>query len=255
MQAGIVKLHNGLLFPLTLPLGLATRASDENIFLIISVQRLALGELLGSTLIGLAKVLGSERKLLFSQLSEVGSVRLALVLGLLLGGIFSSAFDIGRDTLGLLIFFGNGLACLLISQFLAAGVTAPAVSNLLLVVNDAGPAVAIASGSTTTSAATTTATVATSTISRLARFTGSTAAILVASYTTIPESILVVVVGSLVTAGSSTGSYSITDGSLGRGITLASPREGLINCLGWGFRFPEFWVLVRIVSEELVEVL
>lgn len=110
VQAGIVELDDGLFLALTLTLGLATGASNENVFLLIPGQGLAFWELRGSTLVGRADVLSSKRKLLFSKLSEIGSVRLALILGLLLGSIFSSAFDIGGDSVGLLVFLSNGLA-------------------------------------------------------------------------------------------------------------------------------------------------
>jgi hypothetical protein len=250
VQAGIVELDDGLFLALTLTLGLATGASNENVFLLIPGQGLAFWELRGSTLVGRADVLSSKRKLLFSKLSEIGSVRLALILGLLLGSIFSSAFDIGGDSVGLLVFLSNGLARFLISQFTFAAVGTPSVSNLLLVISDTGPAVSITAGGTAT-----TASAATTTVFSLAEFASSAGAVLVAAYTTVPESRLIVIV-ALVAARSGAGGGDLTGRSIGyHNITLSGPRESLVNCLGRLFGLLEIGVELGVVAEELVEVL
>jgi hypothetical protein len=253
VQAGIVELDDGLFLALTLTLGLATGASNENVFLLIPGQGLAFWELRGSTLVGRADVLSSKRKLLFSKLSEIGSVRLALILGLLLGSIFSSAFDIGGDSVGLLVFLSNGLARFLISQFTFAAVGTPSVSNLLLVISDTGPAVSITAGGTATTAST--ASAATTTVFSLAEFASSAGAVLVAAYTTVPESRLIVIV-ALVAARSGAGGGDLTGRSIGyHNITLSGPRESLVNCLGRLFGLLEIGVELGVVAEELVEVL
>jgi hypothetical protein len=97
--------------------------------LLLTGQRLALGELGAAALVGLAHVLG-RRQLLLGLLEQIFGVRLALVLG------FGLRLGLGNSVLvdGLLLFgLGDGLSGLLVFQLGLAVVAAPAVSSLLLV--------------------------------------------------------------------------------------------------------------------------
>jgi hypothetical protein len=93
--------------------------------LLLTGQRLALGELGAAALVGLAHVLG-RRQLLLGLLEQI----FALVLG------FGLRLGLGNSVLvdGLLLFgLGDGLSGLLVFQLGLAVVAAPAVSSLLLV--------------------------------------------------------------------------------------------------------------------------
>lgn len=117
-----------LLLAGALALGLALGTGHE-VFLLLTGEGSALRELLAAALVGLADVLGGKRELPLGQLGEVGSVGLALVLRLGLGGVLSVLLD------GVLLFsLGNGLASLLVSELSVAVVSAPAVCGLLVVV-------------------------------------------------------------------------------------------------------------------------
>jgi hypothetical protein len=123
-----IELDVNLLLALTFALGLAPWASHE-VVLLLTGQRLALGELGAAALVGLAHVLG-RRQLLLGLLEQIFGVRLALVLG------FGLRLGLGDSVLvdGLLLFgLGDGLSGLLVFQLGLAVVAAPAVSSLLLV--------------------------------------------------------------------------------------------------------------------------
>jgi hypothetical protein len=116
-----------LLLAGALTLGLALGTGHE-VFLLLTGESSALGELLAAALVGLADVLGGKRELPLGQLGEVSGVRLALVLRLGLSGVLSILLD------GVLLFsLGNGLASLLVSELSVAIVSAPAVCGLLVV--------------------------------------------------------------------------------------------------------------------------
>lgn len=122
-----VELNVDLLLALTLTLGLATRAGEEVLLLTLDLG--ALGEVLSAALVGLANVLLTKAQLLLSQLSEVGSVGLGVVLGL---GLSGGSLGILLDGI-LLLLLGDGLTGLLVSKLGLASLGAPAVSGLLLV--------------------------------------------------------------------------------------------------------------------------
>jgi hypothetical protein len=116
-----------LLLAGTLALGLALGTGHE-VFLLLTGESSALGELGAAALVGLADVLGGKRELLLSELSEVGGVGLALVFRLGLGLGLSVLLD------SLLLFsVGDGLSSLLVSQLGVAVISAPAVCGLLFV--------------------------------------------------------------------------------------------------------------------------
>lgn len=231
-----------LLLARTFALGLALSTSDE-VFLLVAGERGALGELLGATLVGLANVLGGKRKLLLGQLSKVGSVGLALVLRLGLGlglGVFPD---------GILLFsLSNGFTSLLISQLGVAVLSAPAVSSLLVVLADASPAVTVTltTGTTTASSSTAATTALATTSSGANRLTRSPSTVLVRSYATVPESVLVGVVGLL---GTVLVALPLGDG-LGEvgSIALAMPHDGLVNCPCWRVGRP-VGVELRVVAQ------
>jgi hypothetical protein len=116
-----------LLLALALTLGLAAGSGEE--VLLLAGDLGALGEVLGAALVGLAQVLLTEVQLLLSQLGEVGSVGLGVVLGL---GLSSLSLGILLDGL-LLLLLGDGLTGLLVSKLGLASLGTPAVSSLLLV--------------------------------------------------------------------------------------------------------------------------
>ena len=116
-----------LLLTLALTLGLATRAGEE--VLLLASDLGTLREVLGATLVGLAEVLLSKLQLLLSQLGEVGSVGLGVVLRLGLSGL---SLSILLDGL-LLLLFSDGLTSLLVSELSLAGLGTPAMGSLLLV--------------------------------------------------------------------------------------------------------------------------
>lgn len=175
-HAVTIELDVDLLLALTLTLSLAAGTSEE--VLLLAGDLGALGEVLGAALVGLAEVLLTELELLLSQLGEVGSVGLGVVLGLGL----SLSLGVLLDGL-LLLLLSDGLTGLLVSEFGLAGLGTPAVSSLLLVLTvegqrcpliqssiiipDVGPAVTVTlltGGTTTATTGTTTgATAATAT--------------------------------------------------------------------------------------------
>lgn len=125
-----VKLDVNLLLALTLTLSLAAGCGEE--VLLLAGDLSALGEVLGATLVGLAEVLLTKLQLLLSQLGEVGSVGLGVVLGLGLSGLSLSILLDGV----LLLLLGNGLTGLLVSKLGLASLGTPAVGSLLLVLTD-----------------------------------------------------------------------------------------------------------------------
>lgn len=236
-----VELNVDLLLARTFALGLALTTSNE-IFLLVAGEGGTLGELLGATLVGLANVLGGKRKLLLGQLSKVGSVGLALVLRLSLG-LGLSIFPDGVLLFGL----SNSLASLLISQFSVTVLSAPAMSSLLVVLADAGPAVTVTlTTGTTTASSSTAATTALATARGTSGLTRSPSTVLVRSYAAIPESVLVGVVGLL---GTVLVALPLGDG-LGEvgSIALAMPHDGLVNCPCWRVGRP-VGVELRVVAQ------
>ena len=116
-----------LLLALALTLGLAAGSSEE--VLLLTGDLGTLGELLGVTLVGLAEVLLAKLQFLLSQLGEVGSVGLGVVLGLGLGSLSLGILLNGL----LLLLLGDGLTGLLVSKLGLASLSTPAVGGLLLV--------------------------------------------------------------------------------------------------------------------------
>jgi len=60
VELGIIEFDELLLLALTFALGLASRSSNIGFLIIITSDSLALGELLGATLVGFADVLGGQ---------------------------------------------------------------------------------------------------------------------------------------------------------------------------------------------------
>jgi hypothetical protein len=119
---------------LALTLLLAGRSSNVIGTLLLS-DGLALGELLGAALVGLAYIGGGKGTLLLSLLGKVLSIGHGLVFRLGLCGGLGRGF-LGRSLdsgcVFLLVLLGNGLASLLVSPL---GVTiggTPALSSLLV---------------------------------------------------------------------------------------------------------------------------
>lgn len=121
-----VELDVDLFLALALTLGLAARTGEE--LLLLALDLGTLGEVLGAALVGLADVLLAKLQLLLSQLGEVGSVGLGVVLRLGLSGLSLGVLLDGV----LLLLLGDGLTCLLVSKLGLASLGTPAVGSLLL---------------------------------------------------------------------------------------------------------------------------
>lgn len=241
-HAVTVELDVDLLLAGALALGLAAGASHVGL-LLLGFESLALELLLGA-FVGLADVRGSESALLLSLLSEVGSVRLALVFGLGLSGVLSS---VGGSVLGLGL--SDSLTGLLVSELSVAVVSSPSVSGLLLVVGNTGLAVTVVTA--TASSATSTATASTSATRGTGGFSRSSSAVSVRACTTIPESVVVAVAG-LLAAALLAGPLLCGPGV--RAVTLANPCYRLVNCFCRGIGGSggiELWV----VAQQLIHVL
>lgn len=109
--------------------GLLTTVAGEEHLLLLALEGLALGELLASTLVGLADLdVGAERSLLLQDLSEV--VVIAFDLFLLGSGL--SGLGVGAlASSSVLLLLGNGVAGDLVGELLGAVVTTPALLDLL----------------------------------------------------------------------------------------------------------------------------
>lgn len=247
-----VKLDVNLLLALALTLGLSSGSGEEVLLLALDLG--TLGELLGAALVGLAEVLLAKLQLLLSQLGEVGSVGLGVVLRLGLGGL---SLSIILDGL-LLLLLGDGLTGLLVSKLGLASLGTPAVSSLLLVLAKSGPAVTVAvcAGLTTTASTGTTAgtTAATTTATTLLlRLTRTTLAVAAGADTAIPKSVVVGVVallGAALVALTLSGRSSLDVGT----VALAVPRGRLVDGLCRWLSWP-VGVELRVVAQQLVHVL
>lgn len=250
-HAVTIELDVDLLLALTLTLSLAAGTSEE--VLLLAGDLGALGEVLGAALVGLAEVLLTELELLLSQLGEVGSVGLGVVLGLGL----SLSLGVLLDGL-LLLLLSNGLTGLLVSEFGLAGLGTPAVSSLLLVLTDVGPAVTVtlltggtttATTGTTTGATAATATTAT-TLLRLAR---TTAAVAAGADVAIPKSVVVGVVallGAALVALALNGGSGLDVGAVALAVPGGRLVDGLCRWLSW-----PVGVELGVVAQQLVHVL
>lgn len=247
-----IKLNVNLLLALALTLGLAAGAGEEVLLLALNLG--ALGEVLGAALVGLADVLLAKLQLLLSQLGEVGSIGLGVVLAL---GLSSLSLSILLDGV-LLLLLGDGLTGLLVSKLGLASLGAPAVGSLLLVLAKTGPAVTVTllTGETTTaSTGTTTGTTATTTAATtlLLRLARTTCAVAAGADTAIPKSVVVGVVallGAALVALALNGRRGLDVGT----VALAVPGGGLVDGLCRWLSWP-VGVELRVVAQQLVHVL
>lgn len=229
---------------------LATLAHKVGLLVVGALNGLALRELLAGTLIGLTDLdAGIESSLLLQDLSKVVVVALDL---LLLRGLSNLAVTL--DSGGVLLLLGNGLTGLLVSELLVAILTAPALLDLLGVVGNASAAVTVITAGTLAATTTLLASQAVGVTVLAEAIVDRLAAVVGAAGVAVAESSLIA--RELLAATARGGrALSVLDRGLGGTIALAGAGERLVNGLGGRLRLPPFRVKLRVVAQELVEVL
>jgi len=201
---------------------------------------LALEILLLAALISFTEVRSGQAQLLLSLLSEISGIRNCLVFRLGLGLRSSLSYSLSGISNGFFfILLGNGSTGLLVRQFSVTILSTPAMGGLLRVFGNAGLAVTVTQSTTTAPTSATTATTTAIATVKVPRITRPPATVLVGTYSTVTEGLLVGVVRITLTSavgGARASTTSSGSWSLGRGITLAGPCDGLVNRLRWRLR-------------------